>query len=332
MSPSTILGRAAAAVGVFALSLVLGGCVKSVLVQGDPMSVENRNPKGFAKVEAFAPTYRAWLAEWSVKPEERVVDTQSGRTHLLVWGPADAPPLVVLHGASGSALDWVLQAEALAKNNRVYALDLPGQYGLTVSAKPVKKTADLVSWLDEILDALQLARVDLLGISLGGQTAFSYALHAPDRLNRLVVLAPASLLPLRTAYILRAMPMMFGTRGVYESFLRYLGPKENANHEPYETRVQRAADMITTARRHLGTPQVPFPSTLRDEELRALMLPTLLILGENEVIYDPRKAMSRAAALLPNVKTALIPGAGHDVMWSQPERLNSAITTFLSSQ
>ena len=50
------------------------------------------------------------------------------------------------------------------------------------------------------------------------------------------------------------------------------------------------------------------------------------------LIYDPRKATSRAAALIPKVQTALIPGAGHDVMWSQPERLNAAITAFLSLQ
>ncbi len=296
------------------------------------MSVENRNPKGIAKAEAFAPTYRAWLAEWSVKPEERVVDTQSGRTHLLVWGPADAPPLVVLHGAGSNALAWDLQAESFATNHRVYALDMPGHFGLSVSAKPMKKMADLTTWIGEVLDALQLSRVDLLGHSFGGQVALYYALHAPARCNRLVLMAPGALHPLRTAYVLRAMTTIFGTRWVNERLLRYLGGNVNDGHEPYETRLKRALDMSMIEIRHFGLLEMPWPKMLRDEELRALSIPTLLLIGEHEVIYDARNAIARATMLIPHIQTALLPGAGHLMNLSHEEQLHAAIAAFLSRQ
>jgi pimeloyl-ACP methyl ester carboxylesterase len=297
----------------------------------DSSPVRNLHPKGLARAAAFAPTYRAWLAEWPLQPQQRVVDTRTGRTHLLVWGPADAPPLVVLHGAGASGLSWVYQAEAFAVHNRVYALDIPGHYGLSVSAKPQRTMADIVTWLDEVLDALQLSRVDLLGHSFGGQVALYYALHAPARLQRLILMAPGALFPLRMAYLLRAMTVLFGTRAATDRLLRYLGSHANDHQEPYEARLRRAVDMSMIVSRHFGLLQMPFPSTLRNEELRALSIPTLLVIGEQEVIYDARKAMARATTLIPKVQTVLLPGAGHLMNLSHAEQLHAAIAAFLTS-
>lgn len=315
-----------------ALGLLLAGCGQKPSFKGDPMSIQSLNPKGVAKAEAWAPTYRAWLAKWSLQPEERVVDTKSARTHLLVWGPVDAPPLVVLHGAGSSALAWDLQAEAFGRNRRVYALDVPGHYGLSVSAKPMKKMADLTTWMDEVLDALQLSRVDMLGHSFGGQVALYYALHAPARLNRLLLMAPGALHPLRSAYLFRAMLTVFGTRWITENLMRYLGARVNDHHEPYETRLQHVIDDGMIVGRHFGMLEMPWPTTLRDEELRALSVPTLLIIGEQEVIYDAHKAMARATALIPKLQTALIPNAGHLMNLSHPEQLDAAIAKFLAAQ
>lgn len=295
------------------------------------MSIQALNPKEFAKAEAFVPFYRAELAQWPIQPEERVVDTKTERTHLLVWGPPDAPPLVVLSGAGGNALGWWLQAEAFATKNRVYALELPGNHGLSVATRPLKKTADIMRWLDECLDALELTRVDLLGMSWGGMVAAHYALHAPSRVSRLVLIAPGfTFLPLQMSVFWHSLPVaLFRTRGSFDRFFRWLGRNENANHQPYEKNLQVVVRLAYAGWHHFGMPQTFVPKLL-DEELRAVSCPTMVVIGEHEVNYDARKALSRATALIPYVQTALIPGAGHDIMWSQPERLNATITGFLS--
>lgn len=330
MNRAIIFLKSAAVSIVVALGLLAGSCSGSLTGKGEPALIQTANPKGFAKAESFAATYHLGLAEWPLRPEERMVDTKAGRTHLLVWGPVDAPPLVVLHGAGGSALGWGLQAEAFASNHRVYALDIPGHYGLSVSTRPIKAMADLTAWLDETLDALKLSRIDLVGHSFGGQVALYYALYAPSRVNHLVLMAPGALHPLRSAYLLRAMTTIFGTRGVTESLLRYLGGRESDKHEPYETRLMRALDMSMIAGRHFGLMEMPWPTTLRDDELAALSMPTLLVLGEQEVIYDARKARTRAMALIPKVQVAMIAGAGHLMNLSHPKQLHAAITGFLS--
>lgn len=59
-------------------------------------------------------------------------------------------------------------------------------------------------------------------------------------------------------------------------------------------------------------------------------MPTLLVIGEQEVIYDAREAMAHARALIPKMQAALIPGAGHLMNLSPPEELHAAIAGFLA--
>jgi pimeloyl-ACP methyl ester carboxylesterase len=287
-----------------------------------------RKDPGLARAEAFAPFYREHVSGWPVPVEERDIETRIGRTHLLVWGPAEAPPLVLLHGGGGAGAGWEFQAALLGTRRRVYAPDMPGQYGLSVPSRPLTEMADLLAWLDEVLGALRLSGVDLLGNSRGGAVAACYALHAPSRLRRLGLIAPSlTLRPLRLAAYLRSLPWMLGAIDA-ERFLRGLGPQDLAGHAPFEERLRRVTRWMTAGRRRFGLLGARHPRLLSDAELRSLSLPTLVVIGEHEVLYGAKEALARAA-LIPRVQTALIPGAGHDLLWSQPERIGAALTAFL---
>jgi pimeloyl-ACP methyl ester carboxylesterase len=71
------------------------------------------------------------------------------------------------------------------------------------------------------------------------------------------------------------------------------------------------------------------PRVLTDDELRQVRAPALVLLGEREVVYDPRAAAKRAATLIPNVKVIAIPGAGHAVNMDQPDLVNQHILEYL---
>ena len=73
-----------------------------------------------------------------------------------------------------------------------------------------------------------------------------------------------------------------------------------------------------------------FPRVYTDDELRQVKAPTLVLLGEREVIYDPRAALRRAETLMPNVVTALVPGAGHALVFDRPELINERLLAFLA--
>jgi pimeloyl-ACP methyl ester carboxylesterase len=102
------------------------------------------------------------------------------------------PPVLYLHTAGGPL--WDPFVEALAERHTVYAPDHPGT-GDTVreSIYAVESLWDLVLIYDEILDALNLSSVPVVGASFGGMMACELAAHRPERVSKMVLLDPIGL-------------------------------------------------------------------------------------------------------------------------------------------
>ena len=80
-----------------------------------------------------------------------------------------------------------------------------------------------------------------------------------------------------------------------------------------------------------GVPVLKFgPYPLADEDLQKIKTPTLLLLGDHEILYEANQAVKRAEKLAENIKTSIILNAGHAVNWEQTEQVNSHILDFLS--
>ncbi len=123
----------------------------------------------------------------------------------------DGPPLLLPPGGgSPTSASWYRQAAELSRVHRVYAVDLIGAPGRSTPApgRHPRKVADLVSWLDAVLKGLGLAETDLGGHSYGAWIALHYALRAPHRVRRLVLLDPTlCFAKLKSAYALHALRM-----------------------------------------------------------------------------------------------------------------------------
>lgn len=120
---------------------------------------------------------------------------QGLKIHYLTAGETGSP-VVLLHGAGvdSASLSWRLTLEPLAETHRVFAPDLPG-YGQ--SAKPdVQYNTDFyIDFMIQFLDALQLQKVSLVGLSMGGAIALGLTLCCPDRIERLVPVDAYGLMP-----------------------------------------------------------------------------------------------------------------------------------------
>jgi pimeloyl-ACP methyl ester carboxylesterase len=73
------------------------------------------------------------------------------------------------------------------------------------------------------------------------------------------------------------------------------------------------------------------PTVYSDEELSALKMPVLLLIGENEVIYNAKKALTRARKLISDLTGEIVPGCGHDISFSQHEIVDERMLTFLGA-
>jgi pimeloyl-ACP methyl ester carboxylesterase len=289
--------------------------------------------KTFEGEAAYLAAYDAAMKLWPVPYEEIEIPTQFGTTHVVTSGPKDAPPLVLLHGYMVNLIMWSPNVADFSKDYRVYAIDTMGQPGRSIPDpdEPIRDAADLTAWLSETLNGLNLDRIFLVGMSFGGWLGLNFTMAAPERVRKLVLLSPvASLQPLVRQFGLRVMPMIFfPTRLTVNSLMGWMGMKDT----PGDTVARCMLDLAYLGAKHFRfVPETArvMPSVFSDDELRALHVPVLLLIGENEVIYDAAKALARARALLPNLEGELVPRCNHDMCFSQHRIVDTRVLDFLS--
>jgi pimeloyl-ACP methyl ester carboxylesterase len=113
------------------------------------------------------------------------------RARLSTMEAGIGRPVLAIHGLGGTKGSFLPTVAALSDRFRVIAVDLPG-FG--DSDKPIGASYDPRFFADamvDLLDALELDRVELIGNSLGGRVALELALQSPERVGRLALLAPS---------------------------------------------------------------------------------------------------------------------------------------------
>jgi pimeloyl-ACP methyl ester carboxylesterase len=122
--------------------------------------------------------------------EERWSDVKAVRMRTLVAGEGE--PVVLLHGLSGAASNWVELAPALARRRRVLVPELPGHGG----SSPLPATPNLDVYAERVRLALRaegVERADVVGHSLGGVVALRLALRHPEAVRGLVLAGAAGI-------------------------------------------------------------------------------------------------------------------------------------------
>lgn len=275
----------------------------------------------------YLAAYDGTLDLWPVPFTEKTVGTPFAETHVIASGPEDGAPVVLLHATGMSSTVWFPNVGDLSQTRRTFAVDILNEPGRTRQTRLVTDPADCAAWLSAVLDGLGLGRVSLIGSSFGGWLAINLALQAPARVERVVLLAPAaSLLPfgLPTYLLLRSLPYLPIKPGAKRTLAMFLPGFE------VEPRFAQQFGLGVRGFRYANPRKSIFPPPYADEELRALSVPTLLLLGDRERIYDAPKALDRAARLVPGIQTALLPGAGHILAMQLPTIVNQRIADFLS--
>jgi pimeloyl-ACP methyl ester carboxylesterase len=289
------------------------------------------NFKTAAGEAKYIAAYNATLTLWPVPYESLQIATRWGSTHVLASGPPDAPPLMLLHGMNLSATMWFPNVADLSDHSsghyRVYAVDTIGSAGKSVATQPLQSRADFVGWLNDVFDALQLVQSHVLGHSHGGWLALNFALSAPERVNRMILLAPAaSFRPLASQFYLRGIPtMLFPTRSLLTSFMRWMTVDGFVVNELF-------VEQFVLGMKHVRSQIKIWPTVFTDDELQQIKARTLLLIGDQEVIYKPTSALIRAKRLIPNIEAEIVPNAGHGLPMEQPVLVNERILGFLNQE
>jgi pimeloyl-ACP methyl ester carboxylesterase len=284
----------------------------------------------------------------------RRVSWSQGETRVLELG--DGPPLVLVHGAFDNAALWTPILAALGTHHRVVAVDLPG-HGL---ADPFDYEAgDLATlsatFLGDVLDGLGLDRVDLVGCSLGGFVTTVFALGAPHRVRRLVLVgAPLGVTrdvptPLRALALVAKLPLagralgrLALARPTREKMRTLMGRIAVAHPETLDDEMLDADVLCQVRNRdvHLGILRAL--GTYRGLRLRRdlclgerwqeLGVPTVFLRGERDVFVSTPVEEAWAAILERNggIRVVPIADAGHLAWLDAPVEVVSGIEDALA--
>jgi len=268
--------------------------------------------------------YEAALAQWPVPYEQLDLSTRFGSTHLIASGPKDGPPLVLLHGQWASATTWSSAIAELSHDQRAYALDQIDDVGKSVPTCIPASRSDYAAWLVDVFDRLGLQQADIIGLSYGGFLAVNFALAAPDRVKRLILLCPG--VPSFGAPTLRwaihGLPMiLFPSRLTAKWLVRGLSVKGYHSND-------LEAEQLVVGVQHVRS-RIPFRPVFSDGELGNLKMPVLLLIGDREAMYDAQSAVDRARQLIPHIEAEIIPNAGHMLSTDQPEVVIGRAMRFL---
>ncbi len=244
--------------------------------------------------------YDRVLARWPVPWTPLEAPTRHGRTFAIASGPADAPALVLLHGAASNAVSWVGDAAAYSRRFRVLAVDSPGDPGRSEQVRPSWRGPALAEWLADVLDAAGARTASLVGLSQGGRAALRFATLHPERVDRLVLLAPGGVVRARPGFLLKAVG------------LSLIGRPKAINRVVLgkDVMAPEGVEFMNTIMTHF-IPRIEAEVLFSDEELRRLTMPVLLIAGADDAVLSARDTAARLQRLLPRLTTRILPGRGH---------------------
>jgi pimeloyl-ACP methyl ester carboxylesterase len=283
----------------------------------------------------------SWLIGRAHPPRGRFVKVRRIRQHVVEFGTAaaDAPPIVLIHGAGCNLEDMRALGKQLAARHRVILIDRPGMGWSKRKTRDGSAPQFQAAILREVLDQLGIARAMIVGHSWGGALAMSFALDYPDRTAALILLG-SPLYPLAhpttLLYALFAMPIVgwiyartlalplglpFVGLALGSAFLPQLPPRDYLKRSAAllllrpSTFLANARDMADL-KRNLEPQPSRYPG---------FSVPTLVMSGASDFVVAPAFHAVPFAAAVPHAKLVILPGIGHMLHHAATERVLAEI-------
>ena len=264
----------------------------------------------------------------------RLVD--GTRLHVRDTGPRDAPAIVLLHGLGASLHTWDAWAARLDSSFRVVRLDLPG-HGLSgPDVTGDYRDTRTHRLLAALLDTLGIARATVVGNSIGGRIAWSFAAAQPSRVERLVLVAPdgfaspgfeydrAPEVPATFKLLRVALPKW--------TIRMQLAPAYGDASRLDEATLTRYHDLLLAPGNRAALLERLSQTVLTDPRarLRTIAAPVLLVWGSEDRLIPPRNAADYLA-VLPRARRVVLQGLGHVPFEEAPDAALAAVRPFLDS-
>lgn len=254
--------------------------------------------------------------------------------------------LIFLHGLSSNSDAWYRNMETLDKDFTCIAMDLPG-FGKSYKNSPEFTATYFASVVKEFTKKMKIDQFTLVGHSMGGQTAIKFAAKYPEKLEKLILIAPAGIEKF-SEFEGTAMKMVMNPTSIMASTDEqidrnyqlnfYKMPKEAAQMIQDRKNIVKSSDFEA----HAIAIQKSVQGMLEDlvtQDLEKISTPTLILFGKNDALI-PNKYLHPTLTIEELSKTAqesingsklvIIDEAGHFLQFEKPTEVNKEIKAFLN--
>lgn len=269
--------------------------------------------------------YDARLAAWPVPYESLYLDTRYGKIHVIASGHENAPPVLLINASALSGWSWIHNVQDLNKDYRTYAIDNIGEGGKNEMLAPGKipRTGkEIAGFYSEICDLLGIEKTHVIGASVGGFISTNFALHAPERVNKLVLLGSMGYGSTKKTIIAMTIAQGFPIKPIQDATFKWaFGNDEVVNTSFGEWFRIYMKGLIPTPIK---------PTTFKPSALKQLQVPTLAYFGTNDGVIGNADAAAELARNIPDIEIRIVE-SGHVIGAELPELVNKEILTFLGN-
>jgi len=291
---------------------------------------------GFAAFWLWTPDKR-----WSVLRHDYLanpadlIDVGGVSLHVREDGPSAASTLIMLHGFGSSLHTWEAWANALSQDHRVIRLDLPGSGLSPPDPKSDYRDERIIEILLRLMDEKGIAKATLIGNSIGGRIAWRTAAAHPERVDKLVLVAPDGFASPGFEYgKAPSVPIVM-------SLMRHVLPKSMVRSNLAQSYGDPAALTDATVDRYYDLMLAPGSRQALLERMRQTVLtdprpaleaiesPVLLVWGEKDALIPLGNAQDYLDHLS-DARLVSFPDLGHVPHEEAPEKTLPPVAEFLS--
>ena len=245
--------------------------------------------------------YDEKLTACNMEYESVYVDTTAGKTHVIVSGAAQLPPLVVFHGINAGAPLALEAIQHLNQSYRLYAIDTVGQATRSADTRLPMQGDAYGKWICETLDGLHLKQVHVIAISYGAFLLQKLMQYQPERLLKSIFIVPSGFV---SGSFWRSMkelsfPLMKFLRSKQESDLLRFMDAFFITKDPHSVEMQKTLllGFKMDYRR---------PILVKNKDVAQVNTPVYVMVADDDIFFPGDKTLKRCAELFPTLKDKYI--------------------------
>lgn len=245
--------------------------------------------------------YNKKLKELEIDYEYRVIDTDFGKTNIIIVGDLTKPPLIIIHGSNGCAPIALETYPNLSKKFQIFAIDVLAQPNKSAETRLNMKDNSYGLWINELINKLELKNVTMAGFSFGGLVILKTLIQNESNIKEVFLSAPA--------FIVNGNPLI----ALFKIFIpmkRYIRTQKSKYLEKFleslfSEKDEFAHNYLSKVFLYFNMDFSPIP-VIKKEEALSIKTPITLIVAKKDIIFPGVKMMKRANKIFPSLKNTLL--------------------------